>query len=149
MKIYLPYSLHWKFTYHTVCIENLPTIQFALKIYLPYSLHWKFTYHTVCIENLPTIPFVLKIYLPYSLHWQFTYHTVCIENLPTIQFVLKLYWNLPTFSHLTPKAIFRSWHHFLFLDNIEKIQEFWILLKHYGKWSICSKRANAPFSIIF
>ena len=24
---------------------------------------------------------------------------------------------------LTPWAIFRSWHHFLFLDNIEKIQE--------------------------
>ena len=23
----------------------------------------------------------------------------------------------------TPWAIFRSWHHFLFLDNIEKIQE--------------------------
>ena len=23
----------------------------------------------------------------------------------------------------TPKAIFKSWHHFLFLDNIEKIQE--------------------------
>ena len=27
--------------------------------------------------------------------------------------------------------------------------KFWILLKYYGKWSICSKRANAPFSIIF
>ena len=41
---------------------------------------------------------------------------------------------------------------YLFLDNNEKIQEkfklnfeyFW---KYYGKWSICSKRANAPFSI--
>ena len=47
---------------------------------------------------------------------------------------------------------FRSWHHFLFLDNIEKksrktiLEYFW---KYYGKWSICSNRANASFSIIF
>ena len=42
---------------------------------------------------------------------------------------------------------------FLFLDNIEKIEEIFKLIfqsfwKYYGIWSIYSKRANAPFSII-
>ena len=51
-------------------------------------------------------------------------------------------------------GFFRLWHNFLDLNNIVKISRkislsleyFW---KYYGKWSICSKRANAPFSIIF
>ena len=44
----------------------------------------------------------------------------------------------------------RSRHHFLFLDNVEKNQEkFKSNFEKNGKWSICSKRANAPFSIIF
>ena len=55
---------------------------------------------------------------------------------------------------LTPYAFFRSWHHFLFLHNIEKNHEkyklgFEYIWKYFWKWSICSKRANAPFSIIF
>ena len=46
-----------------------------------------------------------------------------------------LYLLLDTDS-FSPWAIFRSWHHFLFLDNIEKksrsFEYFW---KYYGKWS--------------
>ena len=43
----------------------------------------------------------------------------------------------------TPFVIFRSWHHFLFLDNIKKIQENSKLIFEYFK------RANASFSINF
>ena len=36
---------------------------------------------------------------------------------------------------------------FYFKTPLKKIKKK--LRKYYGKWSICSKRANAPFSIIF
>ena len=55
---------------------------------------------------------------------------------------------------LLHRLFFRLWHHFLLLDNIEKIQEqlklsFGYFWRYYERRSICSKRANAPFSIIF
>ena len=50
---------------------------------------------------------------------------------------------------MTLFSIFRQ-----IVKNQEKIQEkirfsFEYFSKYYGKWSICSKRANSPFSIIF
>ena len=43
--------------------------------------------------------------------------------------------------------------HYIFVDNIENLRKFRLSFeyfwKYYGKWSICSNRANAPFFIIF
>ena len=41
-----------------------------------------------------------------------------------------------------PQAIFRSLHHFLFLDNIERIQEKW-KFKNIMENGAFARRANA------
>ena len=55
---------------------------------------------------------------------------------------------------LADKELINPLLHRLFLDHdinsIEKIQEkIKLSFKYFGKWSICSIRANAPFSIVF
>ena len=65
-----------------------------------------------------------------------------------------LFAKIKQYQPFTPLAIFRSWHHFLFLDNIERIQKkfkfsFGIILKIWKMEHLLQKSKCSIFHNIF
>ena len=121
--------MYWCWVYHPCCCHSQP--------YLP--LYSKYTY--VCTD----VDFIIHAAATVNLIYPYTVSIPMSVLMLTLSSML-----LPQSTLSTPYTVSKSMlltlYSIITLFDVFEISCIW---KYYRKWSICSKRANALFFIIF